>query len=311
MSKAPLIIVAGPTAVGKTALSLELAERLGGEIISADSMQVYRHMDIGTAKIDRQAMRGIPHHLIDILEPSEDFSVAIFQKMAKECINAMARRGKIPIVTGGTGFYIQALLYDIDFSAAAGPDVRAELEALARENGSAHLHRMLAAKDPVAAAAIHENNRKRIIRALEYYQQTGTPISRHNEAERQRSSPYDFRYFVLHDERRRNYAEIERRVDRMIESGLVDEVKTLRGMGLGRDMVSMQGLGYKEILAYLDGEMALDEAINLIKRNTRRFAKRQLTWFRREREVIWLYKPDFAADGAIVDTMLGEVGNAK
>lgn len=295
--KRPLIILTGPTAVGKTSLSLSLAKELDGEIVSADSMQVYRYMDIGTAKIREEERQGIPHHLIDVLDPWEDFNVVRFQKMARKALEEIWERGHIPIVTGGTGFYIQALLYDIHFTENnEDSSLRKDLENYARENGAEALHSRLAEVDEKAASQIHFNNVKRVIRALEFYYQTGKKMSEHNEEERKRTSPYDFKYFVLNDEREHLYAGINRRVDLMMEEGLVEEVRKLKEMGCDSAMVSMQGLGYKEILSYLEGECTLDEAVYKIKRDTRHFAKRQITWFKRERDVIWLHKPDYDYD---------------
>lgn len=295
--KRPLIILTGPTAVGKTSLSLSLAKELDGEIVSADSMQVYRYMDIGTAKIREEERQGIPHHLIDVLDPWEDFNVVRFQKIAREALEEIWERGHIPIVTGGTGFYIQALLYDIHFTENnEDSSLRKDLENYARENGAEALHSRLEEVDEKAASQIHFNNVKRVIRALEFYYQTGKKISEHNEEERKRTSPYDFKYFVLNDEREHLYARINQRVDLMMEEGLVEEVQKLKEMGCDSTMVSMQGLGYKEILSYLEGECTLDEAVYKIKRDTRHFAKRQITWFKRERDVIWLHKPDYDYD---------------
>ena len=295
--KKPLVVLTGPTAVGKTDASIGLAKALGGEIISADSMQVYKHMDIGSAKIRPDEMEGIPHYLVDELEPWEEFHVVRFQQMAKAAMEGIYARGHIPIVVGGTGFYIQALLYDIDFSENDGDDsYRRELEQIAGRQGKTALHERLRAVDPASALQIHENNVKRVIRALEFYHQTGQRISEHNERERQKESPYRFVYFVLNDDRKRLYERIDSRVDRMLEDGLVDEVAGLRDMGWKRDMVSMQGLGYKEIFAYLDGELSLEEAIYRLKRDTRHFAKRQITWFKREREVIWMNKDEYGYD---------------
>ena len=295
--KKPFVVLAGPTAVGKTKMSIRLAKAIGGEIISADSMQVYRHMDIGSAKIRPEEMEGVPHHLIDVLEPSEEFHVVKFQQMAKEAMTGIYDRGHIPILTGGTGFYIQAVLYDIDFTKESGDDAyRKELEDFAERSGAEALHERLAAVDPKAAKDIHPHNIKRVIRALESHPQTGDLISRHNEQERQKESPYDASYFVLNDDRQKLYRQIDRRVDLMIEAGLVDEVQALKDMGCTSSMVSMQGLGYKEILEYLDGRCSLLEAVEKIKKETRHFAKRQLTWFRREKDVIWLDKQAFAYD---------------
>lgn len=289
--KKPMVILTGPTAVGKTALSIELAKRIHGAVISADSMQVYKHMDIGSAKIMPEEMQGIKHYLIDEFEPDEEFHVVRFVERAKHCLEEIYADGKIPIIAGGTGFYIQALLYDIDFTEQEGdPAYRASLEQLAIKKGADYLHGMLRTVDPASADAIHANNIKRVIRALEFYHLSGSRISEHNEKERQKTSPYNFAYFVLTDDRAHLYERIDRRVDLMVEQGLVDEVRHLKDMGYHKEMVSMQGLGYKEILSYLDGEMTLEEAIYVIKRETRHFAKRQLTWFRRERDVIWFDK---------------------
>lgn len=305
----PLIILTGPTAVGKTALSIRLAKAIGGEIISADSMQVYRHMDIGSAKITKEEMEGVCHHLIDILEPDQEFHVALFQRLAKEALAGIYSCGHIPIVVGGTGFYIQALLYDIDFTEnGEDPSIRQELEALGREKGSGFLHNLLSSLDPEAASEIHENNQKRVIRAIEYYRQTGEKISEHNKRERQKASPYNFLYYVVNTDRAILYEQIDQRVEQMLEAGLVDEVARLKALGCTRDMVSMQGLGYKEILDYLDGRCTLEEAAAIIKRDTRHFAKRQITWFKREREVKWLYLPDFGNDRELVlKKMLEEI----
>ena len=295
--KMPLIILTGPTAVGKTAASIGLAKAIGGEVISADSMQVYRHMDIGSAKIMPEEMDGVKHHLIDVLDPEDEFNVAVFQKMAKEAMKGIYERGHIPIVVGGTGFYIQALLYDIDFeNGEENTEYRRKLEAYAKEQGVQALHDRLREVDPKSADAIHANNVKRVIRALEYYHETGTRISEHNETEREKESPYRFAYFVLNDVRSHLYERIERRVDLMMEQGLVDEVTALKTRGCTREMVSMQGLGYKEILDYLDGKDSLEEAVTILKRDTRHFAKRQLTWFRRERDVNWVQKEEYGYD---------------
>ncbi len=301
MQQKPMIILTGPTAVGKSALSVELAKKINGAVISADSMQVYRHMDIGSAKITPEEMQGVTHYMIDELEPDEEFHVVRFVTMAKEYLKEIYADGKIPIIAGGTGFYIQALLYDIDFTEQQCDETyRGQLEDLAREHGAEYLHGMLREVDPASAEAIHANNIKRVIRALEFYHLSGKKISEHNETERQKQSPYNFAYFVLTDERTKLYERIDRRVDAMMEAGLVEEVKKLKSMGCSRDMVSMQGLGYKETLAYLDGECTLEEAVYIIKRETRHFAKRQLTWFKRERDVIWLDKQAFSYDDAAI-----------
>lgn len=307
--KKPLLILTGPTAVGKTRLSIKLAKAVNGEIISADSMQVYRYMDIGSAKIKPEETEGVPHHLIDVLDPEEEFNVVTFQKMCKKCMEEIYGRGHVPILTGGTGFYIQSVLYDIDFTEnAEDTTIRDRLEKEAEEKGAEYLHGKLREVDPASAGAIHANNIKRVIRALEFYEQTGEKISLHNETERQKESAYTSCYFVLNDDREKLYERIDRRVDEMLAEGLVAEVEALIKRGCTRKLVSMQGLGYKEILAYLDGEYSLEEAVYRIKRDTRHFAKRQITWFKREKEVIWINKPDFSYDDdKILDFMKKEM----
>ncbi len=340
--KNKLIIISGPTAAGKSRLAVELAKRINGEVISADSMQVYRHMDIGTAKLKKSEMQGITHHLIDCLEPDEDFNVFKFKELANAALADICSRGRLPVVAGGTGFYIQAVLYDIDFSKplfkgaqtnspilsedffdpdnGVNPDrlfelyekgqlnLRQALEAIAEKKGAHFLHELLAGIDPGSAENIHENNVKRVIRAIEYYGETGKPISDHNESMRKKPSPYDFRYYCLCRQISEIYSLIEKRVDRMMEDGLVEEVEKLKAMGLTDKHVSMQGLGYRQIYAYLAGEYDLEEAVRLIKRDTRHFAKRQYTWFRRERDVTMLdFKAfDYDYDRA-ADFILGEI----
>lgn len=297
MEREPLLILTGPTAVGKTALSLALAKLVGGEIISADSMQVYRHMDIGSAKIGPDEREGVPHYMIDILEPWEAFNITEFQARAKQYIRKIRERGHMPVIVGGTGFYIQSVLYDIDFTKETDDGAyRQELERLGRERGDIWLHGLLQEADPDSAQAIHPHNRKRVIRALEYYHLTGQKISEHNTMQRRRESRYNACYFVLNDRKERIYENIDRRVDQMLEAGLVEEVEKLLALGCKKDMVSMQGLGYQQICSYLLGEISLERAVYLIKRDTRHFAKRQLTWFRRERDVIWLEKEQFGYD---------------
>ena len=291
--KPPLLILTGPTAVGKTALSIALAREVQGEIISADSMQVYRYMDVGSAKIRKEEMCGVPHYLIDCLNPEEEFNIYVFQQMAKKAMAQIYANGHVPIVVGGTGFYIQSLIYDILFEEEEDDGIRQKYEQLLTEKGEKYLHDLLKKVDPVSAEKIHFHNNKRVIRALEFYEKNHYPISEHNETQQHRESPYEFRYFVLNDDREKLYQKIELRVDEMVQNGLIDEVKQ---MGYHRGMVSMQGLGYKEILDYLDDKITLEEAIYRIKRDTRHFAKRQLTWFRRERDVIWVDKSEIGAD---------------
>ena len=295
--KKPLVVLTGPTAVGKTKLSIDLAKALGGEIISADSMQVYKHMDIGSAKITEKEMDGVPHHLIDVLSPFEEFHIVRFQEIAKKAVEDIYSRGRIPVFVGGTGFYIQAVTKDIDFTEGEeDKEYREELSRLAAEKGNEFLHEMLRNIDPKSAEEIHANNVKRVIRALEFYKENGFPISQHNEEQKQNETPYNLAYFVLNAPRELLYERIDRRVDEMMENGLMEEVQKLKDMGCRRDMTSMQGLGYKEILSFLEGEVPLEEAVRILKRDTRHFAKRQLTWFRRESDVIWVDKDKFSFD---------------
>jgi len=311
--KKPLVILTGPTAVGKTALSIGLAQAINGEMISADSMQVYRKMDIGTAKIKPEEMCGIKHYLIDILDPKEEFNVVMFQNLAKQAMNEIYAKGKIPIIVGGTGFYIQALLYDIDFNETEDESVssyQAKWQKYYSENGAHLLHEQLKDIDPVSYETIHENNVKRVIRALCYYDETKEPISKHNEEQKQKESPYNFEYFVLNDDRDLLYRRIEQRIDEMANEGLIEEVTELVQVdGCTRDLVSMQGLGYKEFFPYLQGECSLEEALYVLKRDTRHFAKRQLTWFRREKEVNWVDKREFDNSDAILEYMVSCLKN--
>jgi tRNA dimethylallyltransferase len=303
--KKPILVLTGPTAVGKTEISIKLAQRCGGEIISADSMQVYRQMDIGTAKIRPEEMQGIPHYLIDEFNPDEEFNVYVFQKKGKEYIKEIHERGKLPILVGGTGFYIQSILYDIDFTENQGDDsYRRELQKTAESEGVHVLHEKLRQVDAESAAAIHENNVKRVIRALEYFHFTGEKFSAHNEEQRQKTSPYQFLYAVLSMNRQTLYERIDTRVDLMMKEGLAEEVEWLLRQGYDRSLVSMQGLGYKEIAAAIQNEITMDEAVYQLKRGTRHFAKRQMTWFRREREVCVFDKEKYSSDDEIVEDII-------
>lgn len=352
-ARPPLIVIGGPTATGKSRLAAELGRRIGGEVVSADAMQVYRYMDIGSAKVTREEMLGVPHHMIDVTDPTEPMDAARYESMAKKCIDGILERGRIPILCGGTGFYIQAVTRGIDFGGrekrdntaipAAGTDphgqgkngaeipgksaggtdareqdpddvsgkgrtagsaYREQLRDIAETRGNAYLHSMLAVCDPEAARAIHPNNVKRTIRALEYFRDTGEKISDHNREEAARVSPYDLHFFVLTDEREKLYERIDRRVDFMFSAGLVDEVQYLRAMGLGASDVSMQGIGYRQVLAYLDGKMEYDETVRVVKRDSRHYAKRQVTWFKREKDAVWISRSDFDGDDFRI---LGEV----
>lgn len=305
MEKEKLIILTGPTAVGKTKISIGLAKRIGGEIISADSMQVYKGMNIGTDKITPEKMQGVPHHMIDILDPSEDFNAFEFKRRAKDIIEDIISRGKIPILVGGTGFYIQSVLYDVDFEVPESSDessaYRKELEEIAKTPEGVHkLYEELVSIDPEYTKDLHENNVKRVIRALSFYKDTGEKMSEHNKEQRENESPYDFFYFVLTDDRDVLYDRIEKRIDKMVEEGLVDEVRGIMAQNIKRDATSMQALGYREMISYLNGEISLDEAIDLLKKNTRHFAKRQLTWFRREKTVTFIDKKEYGRDDDLV-----------
>lgn len=285
----PLIIIAGPTASGKSETAVALAAKIGGEIISADAMQVYRGMDIGSAKITPEEMAGIPHHLIDVAGAEENFDVVRYAALAKDKIREIHDRGHIPILCGGTGFYIQAVVRDIDFeNTSVIPHYREELQRFAEQYGNEALHERLRLCDPKSADRIHPNNVRRVVRALEYFHETGGSIAEHNEAVGSAKSPYETCFFVLNADRQRLYERINQRVDVMMQKGLLDEVRLLKSRGLTRHNVSMQGLGYKELLDYLDGKCSLEEAVDIIKRDSRHYAKRQITWFKREKEAVWI-----------------------
>lgn len=303
-----LVILTGPTAVGKTALSIALAKKIGGEIISADSMQIYKGMDIGTAKIKTEEMDGIPHYMVDEFEPDYPFNVTVFKEKVDFYIQHIKSKGKIPILVGGTGFYIQAVLYDIHFAKTSAEDeIRAELDAVLKEKGAIFLHEELKKVDFAYAMEVSPNNTKKVIRALSFFKATGTKLSEHNQIERGRTSPYDFSYFVLTMDRQKIYERINQRVDKMLEEGLVEEVKALADKGYHEGLISMKGIGYKEVFPYLRGEISLSEMSHQIKINTRHFAKRQLTWFKREKVVTYVDKDEYSSDEACLDFILSEL----
>lgn len=292
--KPPLIIITGPTAVGKTSISIEIAKKLNGEIISADSMQIYRYMDIGTAKISRSEMEGIPHYLIDEISPDENFSVSDFQLNASKYITAILAKGKLPIIVGGTGLYINSLLYDLDFSQAVSNwELRDNLFMKAKQYGNEWIYNELKKIDIESANRIHINDTKRIIRALEIFHETGKPMSHFYKDFRKENHKYNIVFIGLTMDRKLLYERINNRIDLMIQKGLIEEVKSLLHMGYSENLVSMQGLGYKEIIQFLNGKCSLDEAVEILKRDSRRFAKRQLTWFRREKNINWIDVHDF------------------
>jgi len=289
-----ICILAGPTAVGKTDVSLGLAKKLCGEIISADSAQVYRHMNIGTAKLKEEEMQGVPHYMIDVVDPDEDFSVANFRDRAEQLIRDINERGKLPIITGGTGLYINSLLDNLDFTKSiSDEDFRLEMQQTAEEKGSVYVHSMLEKIDPASFVRLHPNDLRRSIRALEVYKATGKPISFFQDESKKQPPRYDYAYITLTMDREKLYGRIEQRVDKMMDEGLVDEVEGLLKMGYGRGLTSMQALGYKEIAEYLQGGISKEEAIRILKRDTRHYAKRQLTWFRRDSRIFWVDTDNF------------------
>ena len=312
MTKNKLIILAGPTASGKTSVSIDLAKRIGGEIISADSMQVYKYMDVGTAKISVEEMQGVKHHLIDVLDPNEDFNIVKFQNMVKSSIEEIVKNEHIPILVGGTGFYIQSIIYDIDFNNEDdNSSIRKTLEEEYYTFGADFMYEKLKKIDSVSAQTIHKNNKKRIIRAIEFFLINNAPISLHNESQRKKSSPYDYRFFVLNPPRDILYERINQRVDIMVRKGLVDEVKSLKERGLSKANISMQGIGYKEVLEYLEGDTSLEAAIENIKQNTRHMAKRRVTWFKREKDVIYVDPFSFESNEKIVDYMMEKINTER
>ncbi|KOA20902.1 tRNA dimethylallyltransferase [Clostridium homopropionicum DSM 5847] len=300
--KKDLFILAGPTAIGKTETSIELAKRLNGEIISADSMQIYKNMDIGSAKIKPEEMQNVKHYLLDFLDPRLEFSVAEFKEKAIEAINEIYSKGKLPLVVGGTGFYIDSLVFNYDFASVEKDEsYRESLKELAVEKGNEYVHNLLKEVDEESYKRLFSNDLKRIIRALEVYKLTGKTLSQFNAEQNIHDIPYNVYYFVLNMNRDRLYERINLRVDIMMEQGLVDEVCKLKEMGCTADMQSMKGIGYKEILSYLDGNISLSEAIEMIKKGSRNYAKRQLTWFRKDKRVIWVDKDKFKDSDEIVE----------
>lgn len=307
-----LFILAGPTGIGKTNISIKIAKELNGEIISADSMQIYEDMDIGSAKVKKEEMEGIRHHLIDFLSPNESFSVAQFSELAKEKIDIIDSENKLPMLVGGTGLYINSLIYNYSFAASnKDEEYRKYLEAIAEEKGVNYVHEMLKDVDMDSYNRLYPNDLKRVIRALEVYKVTGVPISVAMKDDDIYDIPYKVYYYVLNMDRSKLYERINKRVDLMMEAGLLDEVKNLSKSGLTREMQSMKGIGYKELLEYLDGEVSLDKAVENIKQFSRNYAKRQLTWFRKDPRVIWIDKDNFNNDEEVAEFIISDVKKKK
>ncbi|MGL5646302.1 MAG: tRNA (adenosine(37)-N6)-dimethylallyltransferase MiaA [Clostridium sp.] len=305
--KEKILVIGGPTAVGKTDLSIQIAKALNGEIISADSMQIYKKMDIGSAKVTKEEMDGVTHYMIDIVEPTEEFTVAHYKELGDSIIKDILSRGKLPIIAGGTGLYINALTCNMDFTEGESDIAyRDKLKTIADTKGNLYLHEMLKDIDPISYKNIHMNNTKRVIRALEVYYLTKQPFSSFDLGEKMYESPYDIHYFVLTMDRDKLYERINKRVDTMIENGLIDECKSLMSLGLNESNQSMQGIGYKEILMYLNGKISFDQSIELIKKGSRNYAKRQLTWFRRDKRVNFLNK-DILTDAEIKSQIINDI----
>ncbi|MBO4725903.1 MAG: tRNA (adenosine(37)-N6)-dimethylallyltransferase MiaA [Firmicutes bacterium] len=294
-----IICVCGPTAVGKTKYAIELAKAVSGEVVSADSMQLYKFMDLGSAKPTAEEQAEVPHHLVDFVDPRDGFSVAEYQKCAKEAIADIFSRGKTPVISGGTGLYISSLIYDMDFGSAPKDDeFRQSLTELAKEKGGEHLLEMLREVDPAAAERIHPNNVKKIIRAIEVATGTGKGIPAFEESFKP-TGDYGYLLIGLMRDREELYARIDKRVDILVEMGLEKEIRGLLNMGLTADDISMKGIGYKEIIGYFNGEYDFDEAVRLVKRNTRHYAKRQMTWLRRYKEMHWVNLSELSEDAAV------------
>lgn len=307
-----LFILAGPTAVGKTGISIKLAQRLNGEIISADSMQIYKSMDVGSAKVSKEEMNGIPHHMVDIIEPSEDFSVAEFKERAETAIDAITYRNKLPMLVGGTGFYINSLIYNYNFASTnKDEEYRDKLTKLADTKGKEYVHELLKDIDPESYNKLYPNDLKRVIRALEVYKVSGKPMSEFAEEQDILDIPYNVYYFVLNMDRQKLYNQINTRVDIMMKNNLVEEVIKLKEMGYNSDMQSMKGIGYKEILYYLSGEISLNEAVEMIKQGSRNYAKRQLTWFRKDSRINWINKDEFSSEDEIVEHIISKISSIK
>lgn len=303
-----ILIIAGPTAVGKTNISIKLAKALNGEIISTDSMQIYKHMDIGSAKITKEEMDGVPHYLIDFVDPHDEFSVSEFKQLATEKIKDIHSRGKLPMLVGGTGLYVDSIICDMNFTESEkNEEYREYLNILADEKGNQYLHEMLKDIDLESYNNIHYNNRKRVIRALEVYKLTNKPFSSFKAKNNIYKTSYNIYYYVLDMDRQKLYERINQRVDIMLKAGLIDEVKKLHQLGLTDDMQSMKGIGYKEILYYLQGKISLEDAIEMIKQGSRNYAKRQLTWFRKDPRAIFINKDEYSSEEEIITKINNDI----
>ena len=305
IEKDNLFILIGPTAIGKTALSINLAKKLNGEIISADSMQIYKLMNIGTAKITIDEMDEIPHHLIDIVYPDEEFTVADYKRNSIDKIIDINERGRLPIIAGGTGLYINSLVYNLNFTEVEpNEEIRANLESLGEKYGNEYLHRKLSNIDKTSADKISPQDKKRIIRALEIFEITGIPMSDQNKNFREYNKDYNLTMVGLNMDRQKLYNRINLRVNEMLEEGLIEEVSSLIKMGYNKELVSMQGIGYKEIIEYLEGNSTLEEAIELLKRKTRNYAKRQITWFKRDERIKWYNVDEYSDLSLLTDDII-------
>ncbi len=306
--KENLVILLGPTAIGKTDLSLSLAKKLKGEIISCDSMQIYKYMDIGSAKVSKDEQLQVTHHMVDIVYPEEEFTVADFKEQAKSIIRDLNAKGKLPIVTGGTGLYINSLVYELNFTRAeADYGLRKELEDLAADKGVGEVHKILESIDPPSAKKLHPNDLKRVIRAIEIYRQSGVTMSEYNKNFRTEVEDYNLSMIGLTMDRQKLYQRINKRVDKMMDDGLIEEVQFLLSKGYTKDLVSMQGIGYKELIDHLEGNMSLEETIDLIKKKSRNYAKRQLTWFRRDPRIKWFNKDAYDNEEDILNDIIDEI----
>lgn len=299
-----LLIIVGPTSIGKSTIAVELAKLLNGEVISADSMQIYKHMDIGTAKVTTTEMDGIPHHMVGVVDPDEEFTVSDYKHLVKEHIRRINLEGKLPIVVGGTGLYINSLIYDLNFAEIPpNESLRSSYEEQIEEFGNEYLHNKLALIDPESSEKISVNDKKRIMRALEIYDSTGKTMTEHNKNFRKMNNDYNLSYVALNMDRAKLYDKINNRVDAMVKKGLVQEVNKILDMGYSEELISLQAIGYKEIISHIKDEISLEEAIELVKKKSRNYAKRQLTWFRRDDRIKWIDIEDYQNLSQVIEVI--------